>query len=38
MSDSEESMEMAMVYKWLDEIPLTRPKKNVSRDFADGGK
>jgi len=24
------------VYKWVDEIPLTRPKKNISRDFADG--
>jgi hypothetical protein len=24
------------IYNWIDEIPLTRPKKNITRDFADG--
>lgn len=24
------------VYAWIDEIPLSRPKKNISRDFSDG--
>jgi hypothetical protein len=22
---------------WIDSIPLSRPKKNLSRDFCDGG-
>ena len=25
------------IYEWLDEIPLSRPKRNVARDFSDGG-
>mgnify|MGYP001795061976 CR=1 FL=1 len=25
------------VYTWIDQIPLTRPKKNFARDFSDGG-
>lgn len=24
------------LYTWLDEIPLSRPKKNIARDFQDG--
>jgi len=24
------------IYNWIDEIPLSRPKRNISRDFADG--
>ncbi len=24
------------IYQWVDEIPLARPKRNISRDFADG--
>jgi hypothetical protein len=27
---------MQTVYNWVDEIPLSRPKRNISRDFADG--
>lgn len=27
---------MQIVYNWVDEIPLSRPKRNISRDFADG--
>lgn len=28
--------EIQLVYNWVDEIPLSRPKRNISRDFADG--
>jgi len=24
------------LYSWIDEVPLSRPKKNIARDFADG--
>jgi len=24
------------LYKWIDAVPLTRPKKNIARDFSDG--
>ena len=26
------------LYEWVDEIPLSRPKKNIARDFSDAGK
>lgn len=26
------------MYNWVDEIPLSRPKKNIARDFSDCGK
>ena len=26
------------LYAWLDDIPLSRVKRNVARDFSDGGK
>lgn len=25
------------IYTWIDEIPLSRPKRNLGRDFIDGG-
>ena len=25
------------LYTWIDEIPLSRPKRNIARDFSDGG-
>lgn len=28
--------DMQGIYEWVDSIPLTRPKKNITRDFADG--
>ncbi|BDA49540.1 Sperm flagellar protein 1 [Coccomyxa sp. Obi] len=28
--------EMYSIYLWVDEIPLSRPKRNIARDFADG--
>lgn len=30
--------ELEELYNWVDSIPLTRPKKNIARDFSDGGK
>ena len=29
--------ELTQIYLWVDGIPLSRPKKNISRDFSDGG-
>lgn len=29
--------EMQAIYNWVDEIPLSRPKRNIARDFSDGG-
>ena len=29
--------ELQRVYCWVDSIQLSRPKRNISRDFADGG-
>jgi hypothetical protein len=28
--------EIQAIYEWIDEIPLSRPKRNITRDFADG--
>ncbi len=28
--------ELQELYAWIDEIPLTRQKKNITRDFTDG--
>eukprot|EP01147_Barroeca_monosierra_P005870 gene5870-9067_t len=28
--------ELQHLYAWIDEIPLSRPKKNIIRDFSDG--
>ena len=25
------------IYTWVDEVPLSRPKRNINRDFSDGG-
>jgi len=33
MMDDEE---LQRLYAWVDEIPLSRPKRNIARDFADG--
>jgi hypothetical protein len=32
LSDSE----LHALYVWIDEIPLSRPKRNIARDFSDG--
>jgi len=28
---------LEQLYTWIDSIPLTRPKKDLKRDFSDGG-
>lgn len=28
--------ELQHLYAWIDEIPLSRPKRNIARDFSDG--
>lgn len=28
--------ELTQIYDWVDQIPLSRPKKNIARDFSDG--
>lgn len=30
------SDELDELYNWVDQVPLSRPKKNISRDFSDG--
>ena len=25
------------LYSWIDQIPLSRPKRRIERDFSDGG-
>ena len=29
--------ELQALYAWIDEIPLSRQKKSITRDFSDGG-
>lgn len=29
--------ELQELYIWVDGIPLSRPKRNIARDFSDGG-
>ena len=36
MADLSEE-ELQALYCWIDEIPLSRQKKNFARDFSDGG-
>lgn len=33
---SKDEEELQSLYIWIDEIPLSRPKKSISRDFSDG--
>ncbi|EGD79056.1 sporangia induced sperm flagellar protein [Salpingoeca rosetta] len=35
MSGMDET-ELQHLYAWIDEVPLSRPKKNIARDFSDG--
>ena len=37
MSDIEEEL-LEDLYGWVDQIELSRPKKDMKRDFSDGGK
>ncbi|CAG9316889.1 SPEF1_3 [Blepharisma stoltei] len=31
-----EEEELTRIYEWVDSIPLSRPKRNIARDFSDG--
>jgi hypothetical protein len=33
-----EGNEYMFIYEWVDSLNLSKPKKNISRDFSDGGK
>lgn len=35
-NDNENNI-LSEIYHWVDSIPLSRPKKNLARDFSDGG-
>jgi hypothetical protein len=30
------AVQLQGIYRWIDSIPLSKPKKNISRDFSDG--
>lgn len=36
--DQFDEAELQELYSWIDGIPLSRPKRNIARDFSDGGK
>lgn len=36
MNDDENKI-LSDIYNWVDSVPLSRPKKNLARDFSDGG-
>lgn len=36
LEDSLNEQELEELYAWVDKIPLSRPKKNIARDFSDG--
>lgn len=29
--------DLQRLYTWVDEVPLSRPKRHIARDFSDGG-
>lgn len=37
MEEPLDEQELESLYAWVDQIPLSRPKRNISRDFSDGG-
>jgi hypothetical protein len=37
MASSVDEEALHQLYLWIDNIPLSRPKRNLSRDFSDGG-
>ena len=36
MADALTDDQLQKLYTWIDEVPLSRPKRNIARDFADG--
>jgi len=37
MKNSQDESDMMHVYEWVDQFNLSRNKKNIARDFSDGG-
>lgn len=37
-ANSENDDHLDEIYDWIDQIKFSRPKKNIARDFSDGGK
>ena len=37
IEDALNETQLEDLYSWVDTIPLSRPKKNIARDFSDGG-
>ena len=37
MEDYFDDVELESLYQWVDRVPLSRPKKNIGKDFSDGG-
>jgi len=37
MSAEVDEQMLEQLYAWIDSIPLSRPKKDLKRDFSDGG-
>ena len=37
IEDALNEAQLEELYAWVDTIPLSRPKKNIARDFSDGG-
>jgi hypothetical protein len=36
--NTETNDHLGEIYEWIDQIKFSRPKKNIARDFSDGGK
>ncbi len=34
--NADEGSDLMYIYEWVDSVPLSRPKKNIARDFSDG--
>lgn len=37
-ANSETGDYLGEIYEWIDQIKFSRPKRNIARDFSDGGK
>jgi hypothetical protein len=37
MDISPDENAIMQIYEWVDSVSLSRPKKNIARDFSDGG-
>jgi hypothetical protein len=37
MDISPDENEIMQIYEWVDSVSLSRPKKNIARDFSDAG-